>query len=203
MDFTFHFMDRVSFLTGFWRLGESMDELNGKLLLPQPENCCPCFSGREEKRHLLSPFGVFSDLLCLESNGLFCVSDLPDPSSLLWPRGGRGPGRRGAARPGHRMPHGGRPTPGRRATPARPPGGGAGTGHQLPGCTRSRARPAAAAGGCSGRRRRGPEAGATWQRPQRWSARRARRAADDRSGRRRSRARARGATGHAAMPRAR
>ena len=40
MDFTFHFMDRVSFLTGFWRFGESMDELNGKLLLPRPENCC-------------------------------------------------------------------------------------------------------------------------------------------------------------------
>ena len=39
MDFTFHFMDRVSFLTGFWRFGESMDELNGKLLLPRPENC--------------------------------------------------------------------------------------------------------------------------------------------------------------------
>jgi len=40
MDFTFHFMDRVSFLTGFWGFEESMDELNGKLLLPQPGNCC-------------------------------------------------------------------------------------------------------------------------------------------------------------------
>ena len=40
MDFTFHFMDQVSFLTGFWGFGESMDELNGKLLLPHPGNCC-------------------------------------------------------------------------------------------------------------------------------------------------------------------
>ena len=40
MDFTFHFMDRVSFSTGFWRFGESMNDLNGKLLLPRPENCC-------------------------------------------------------------------------------------------------------------------------------------------------------------------
>jgi len=34
-DFTFHFMDRVSFSTGFWGFGESMKELNGKLLLPE------------------------------------------------------------------------------------------------------------------------------------------------------------------------
>ena len=40
MDFTFHFMDRVSFLTGFWGFEESIDELNGKLLLPHPGNCC-------------------------------------------------------------------------------------------------------------------------------------------------------------------
>ena len=31
MDFTFHFMDRVSFSTVFWRSGESMNDLNGKL----------------------------------------------------------------------------------------------------------------------------------------------------------------------------
>jgi len=41
MDFTFHFMDRVSFSTGFWGFGESMNELNGKLLLPPPENVRP------------------------------------------------------------------------------------------------------------------------------------------------------------------
>ena len=40
MDFTFHFMDRVSFSTVFWRFGESMNDLNGKLLLLRPENCC-------------------------------------------------------------------------------------------------------------------------------------------------------------------
>ena len=50
MDFTFHFMDRVSFLTGFWRFGESMDELNGKLLLPRPENCfCTGLEGLAEQ----------------------------------------------------------------------------------------------------------------------------------------------------------
>ena len=42
MDFTFHFMDQVSFLTGFWGFEESIDELNGKLLHPRliQGNCC-------------------------------------------------------------------------------------------------------------------------------------------------------------------
>ena len=36
MDFTFHFMDRVSFSTGFWGFGESMNERKAT----PPGNCC-------------------------------------------------------------------------------------------------------------------------------------------------------------------
>ena len=56
---------------------------------------------------------------------------------------------------------------------------------------------AGAAGAGGGAPKQAPRGSAL----QRWSARRARRAADGRGGRRRSRSRARGATGHAAVPR--
>ena len=38
--FTFHLVDQISFSTGFWEFGESINELNGKLLLSHPGNSC-------------------------------------------------------------------------------------------------------------------------------------------------------------------
>ena len=196
MDFTFHFMDRVSFLTGFWRFGESMDELNRKLLLPQPANCCPCFSERDEKRHLLSPFGVFSvpgnsvtrrkiNFCVSRVTAFFCVSDLPDlllasdlPDHPLhaawrvpnsWPQGNSCAATR--RRSGHRAPA------------AR----GGWSLHPLPRPTSSRGWRVQRAQAAGPRSRRHVAARCSW------SARRARRSADGRGGRRRSRSRARGA----------
>ena len=80
MDFTFHFMDRVSFSTGFWRFGESMNDLNGKLLLPRPENCCLNF--HPKSRPTENPF--YCPIFTTRAASWALKSELPDS---CWARG--------------------------------------------------------------------------------------------------------------------